>query len=41
MEVDLQTTNSIVRYLELIARKVDLVFFARLVVCFVGFSGRR
>ena len=35
----LRTTTSIVRFWELIARKVGLVYFGALVVCFVGFRG--
>ena len=33
----LRRTNSIVRFWELIACRVGRVYFARLVVCFVGF----
>ena len=33
----LRRTNSIVRFWELIACKVGLVYFGALVVCFVGF----
>jgi len=37
----LRRTNSIVRFRGLIACKVPTSYFARLVVCFVGFRGWR
>ena len=37
MVFSLRRTTSIVRFWELIARKVGLVYFGALVVCFVGF----
>jgi len=41
MEFALLVITFIVRFWGLIARKVGRIYFARLVVCFVGFSGRR